>query len=210
VIGQGAERFDEIRLVTERLVLRAPVASLDAGPAAGMLGDPEVMRFLGGEVVPVAHHAAVVARWRARWEHNGMGTFVATRRDDECFVGRAGILVWDTRTWAQSTLADAGEHAQAELGWALVRAHWDKGYATEAARAVRDWAYADRGVRDLVSVIAPDNLRSQRVADRLGAVPAETVQLADAGPAVVWRHPSPRWRERAPADGPCSPCPNRG
>jgi RimJ/RimL family protein N-acetyltransferase len=114
---------------------------------------------------------------------------VLERRDDGRFVGRTGILVWDTRTWSHTSLAEAGEHAQPELGWALVRAHWGNGYATEAARAVRDWVRRERGVGRLVSLIAPHNAASQRVAERLGATPAETVELRDSGPAVVWVHP---------------------
>jgi RimJ/RimL family protein N-acetyltransferase len=54
-----------------------------------------------------------------------------------------------------------------------------------AAAAVRDWF----GHASLISLIAPDNVRSQRVAERLGATPAETVELADGGPHVVWEHP---------------------
>jgi len=72
-----------------------------------------------------------------------------------------------------------------ELGWALAREHWGHGYATEAAAAVRDW-FGGSGV---VSLIAPDNLRSQRVAGRLGAVPTESVTLSDSSEAVVWLHP---------------------
>lgn len=181
-----------LELVTERLVLKPPTPA-DAEDAGELLGDPEVMRFLGGAPVPPEHWDAVVAKWIARWQANGLGAFVLRRRDDGRFVGRAGILVWDTRTWTHErvTLAGAGEHAQPELGWALARAHWGNGYATEAARAVRDWVHRERHVERLVSVIAPDNVASQRVAQRLGAVPAETVTLFDSGDAVVWEHPAP-------------------
>lgn len=175
------------RLETERLVLRVPTPD-DATAAGELLGDPEVMRFLGGQPVPPEAWPVVVERWLGRWEADGMGPFVVERRDGR-FLGRTGILVWDTRTWTHATLAGAGSFAQPELGWALTRAAWGNGYATEAAGAVRDWVRVERGLRGLVSVIAPDNVASQRVAQRLGAVPAETVTLHDAGAAVVWRYP---------------------
>ena len=175
-------------LETERLVLRPPTAA-DAVDAGELLGDPVAMRFLGGTPVPAEHWHAVVAKWIARWQANGLGTFVVRLRDDGRFVGRVGILVWDTRTWTHETTSDAGEHAQPELGWALARAHWGNGYATEAARTVRDWVRRERGVGRLVSLIAPGNVASQRVAQRLGAVPAETVTLFDSGDAVIWEHP---------------------
>ena len=71
----------------------------------------------------------------------------------------------------------------------LIRAHWGFGYATEAAAAIRDWAYESRAIDRLVSLISPDNVRSQRVAQRLGATPTETVRPAHSQrETVVWRH----------------------
>jgi RimJ/RimL family protein N-acetyltransferase len=128
-------------------------------------------------------------KWLHRWEVNSLGPFVIERREDGRFLGRAGINVWDTRTWTHATIAEAGAFAQPELGWALVRAEWGHGYATEAAGAVRDWARTDGGIGRLVSLIAPDNIASIRVAQRLGARPAETVTLFDSGDAVVWEYP---------------------
>ena len=180
----------EVAIETARLQLRLPRLE-DATGAAGLLGDPEVMRFLGGETVPAEAVPEVVAKWIARWDDNGCGPFSLVRREDGCWLGRSGILVWDVRTWTHTTFAAAGEHAQPELGWALARAHWGSGYATEAALAVREWAYGELDVRRLVSVIRPDNVRSQRLAERLGATPGETVSLFDGGPHVVWEHAGP-------------------
>ena len=104
-------------------------------------------------------------------------------------VGQAGLMILDTRGWTPSTWTSAGRHAQPELGWALIRGHWGFGYATEAAAAIRDWAYESRSIDLLVSLISPNNPRSQRVAERLGAAPAETVTPAHTKQkTVVWRH----------------------
>jgi RimJ/RimL family protein N-acetyltransferase len=175
-------------LRTERLDLRLPTPD-DAEAAGAILADERVRTFLGGVSIPREHWRSAVERWIERWELNDMGPFVIERREDGAFVGRVGMIVWDTRTWTDSTFADAGEHAQPELGWALAYEHWGNGYATEAARAVRDWARAERGVTRLISVIAPANVASQRVAQRLGATPGETIQLYDTGDAVIWEHP---------------------
>lgn len=160
----------------------------DAAAAAELLGNPEVMRFLGGEIVPPEEVPAVVQKWLDRWELTGVGPFAIERREDRRFLGRAGVLVWDTRTWTHGSLAESGEYAQPEIGWALARAHWGNGYATEAAGAVRDWGRRERGFQRLISLIAPDNLASQRVAERLGARPAETVELFDTHEALIWVH----------------------
>jgi RimJ/RimL family protein N-acetyltransferase len=177
-----------VRLETERLVLRLP--RLDDAPAAAEhLTDPEVMRFIdiGGEAVPPDACVGVVQTWLDRWEANGFGQFAVERRDDGCFLGRVGLLVWDRRGWCQSTLRDAGE-PEIELAWTLARRHWGQGYATEAALAVRDWAFGDLALDRLVSIVHPDNRASERVAERLGARPGERIETTH-GPAVVWVHP---------------------
>jgi RimJ/RimL family protein N-acetyltransferase len=53
---------------------------------------------------------------------------------------------------------------------------------------VREWAYAERRLDRLISLIAPDNVRSIRVAAKLEATPERLVPTAH-GPAVVWVHP---------------------
>jgi RimJ/RimL family protein N-acetyltransferase len=125
------------------------------------------------------------------WRTDGLGPFILeTAATERQVVGQAGLMIFDTRDWTPSTWAKAGRHAQPELGWAVTRAHWGHGYATEAAAAIRDWAHERPNIDRLVSLISPDNVRSQRVAERLGAIPTETVTPADSKrTAVVWTHP---------------------
>jgi RimJ/RimL family protein N-acetyltransferase len=178
-------------LETERLLLRRP-SLRDAEAVLELVSDPVAMAFIGG-VHPdaVSDPALVVRRWLDRWQENGCGPFSVVRRSDDRWLGRAGVLVWDRRTWTQGSFSTAGEFAQPELGWALVREHWGRGYATEAALAAREWAYRELGAWRLVSLIAPANTRSAAVAERLGARPRETVTLVDSGAVVVWEHPPP-------------------
>ena len=56
-----------------------------------------------------------------------------------------------------------------EVGWTLARSRWGQGLATEAGRAAVDWAFAELDADRVISLIAPDNHRSRRVAERLGA-----------------------------------------
>lgn len=99
--------------------------------------------------------------------------------------------MWDARTWELSAYDVARDDAQTELGWALVSRVWGRGLATEAATAVGDWWYATREDVRLVSPISPDNVRSQRVAEKLGAVAEERIETA-FGPTDVWRYPPRR------------------
>ncbi len=140
---------------TERLLLRKPRLE-DAPALLALYTDPEAMRFIGGVRGELTDTDFVVRRWLERWELNGgFGQLVAERREDGAMLGRIGLVVWDTSVWTITSTREAGAHAQPELGWALVRGYWGYGYATEGARAVRDWARGELGIGRLVSVIAP-------------------------------------------------------
>ena len=174
-----------MKIETERLVLREPRLD-DVDAFVEFVADDEVMRWIGGRTGDRSAAQARVERWIESWDRDGVGQFSVLL--DGYPIGRVGLLVWDRRRWEPSSYAVAGDHAQAELGWALSRRFWGHGYATEAARAARDWARAEKGIDGLISLIAPDNVRSQSVAQKLGAEPGETVQSSE-GPLVAWLHP---------------------
>jgi RimJ/RimL family protein N-acetyltransferase len=173
-------------LQTERLVLR-PVRSDDVDAFLEMAADGEVMPWVGDEPGGRELAAELVARWCSRWETNGVGPFAMLL--DGVVIGRTGFVVWDTRDWRTTSYDVAGAHAVSELGWAITSRYWGHGYATEAARAARAWAYEERGIDRLISLIDPRNVRSTRVAIKLDAEPEALVQIADGPLAVVWRHP---------------------
>jgi RimJ/RimL family protein N-acetyltransferase len=157
-----------------------------------LFADARVMQGLNRDPVSAVEEArALIGAGIGGWRTNRLGPFILeTVTNDRQVVGQAGLMIFDTRAWTPSTWADAGRHAQPELGWALIRAHWGHGYATEAAAAIRDWARESRSIDRLVSLISSDNVRSQRVAERLGAIPNETVTPAHTKQkTVVWRHP---------------------
>jgi RimJ/RimL family protein N-acetyltransferase len=176
-----------MQIETERLVLRLPRLE-DADGILDSVSDPEVMRWIGAEPGDRAAAVAAVERWLARWEADRVGHFAIERKGDGRVLGRAGFLVWDRSTWESSSYAAAADDAETELGWTLAREHWGHGYATEAARAVRDWAYEERDVERIISLIAPDNVRSIRVAVKLCATPEQMIQTHH-GPTIVWVHP---------------------
>jgi RimJ/RimL family protein N-acetyltransferase len=169
---------------TERLTLRLPRID-DAEALLDFVGDAEVMHWIGDEPGGSEKAKTFIDRWMKRWERNGVGQFIVEH--DRQLIGRVGLIVWDRRTWKTSAYELAGEHAQEELGWALVRRAWGYGYATEAAQAVKNWCYKERGIERLVSLIAPDNARSQRVAEKLGATPEERIETT-VGPTDVWAY----------------------
>lgn len=148
-------------ITTERVLLRKPRLE-DAEDLAVAYRDREVMRFMGdGSTATLAEVERGIAQWLERWESWGMSLCCLERREDGRILGRAGFLLWDPETWEVPG-------NETEIGWLLAREHWGQGYATEAALALRDWAFEERGLTRLISLIQHDNVRSVRVAERLG------------------------------------------
>jgi RimJ/RimL family protein N-acetyltransferase len=150
-----------LTLETERLLLRRPRAD-DAPGLLEAFADPDAMRYIGdGSTTDLAGAEQAVERWLERWEAWGIGMFVAERKEDGRLLGRVGFLRWDPETW------EIGGSAT-EIGWGLAREHWGAGYATEAALALRDWAFGERELTRLISLIQHGNAASVRVAEKLG------------------------------------------
>ena len=189
-MARDTTSWETLSLYADRLCLRTPTPQ-DAEALYDLFADLEVMHGWGRHPVSTVEEVrAMIEGMFDGWRTDGLGAFVLeTAATDRQVVGLAGLMIFDTRDWTPSTWAKAGSHAQPELGWGLLPAHWGHGYATEAAAAIRDWAHERLNIDRLVSLISPDNVRSQRVAERLGAIPTETVTPAHSRrTTVVWRH----------------------
>lgn len=62
--------------------------------------------------------------------------------------------------------------------------HWGQGYATEAARAALNHGIATLGIKRIVSLIRPENVASIRVAEKIGHVLVEEIEI-QGGPALI-------------------------
>jgi RimJ/RimL family protein N-acetyltransferase len=100
----------------------------------------------------------------------------------------AGALMVEAagETVGQVGVSHGPRFPEAELGWLLYDGAGGRGYAAEAAGALRDWAFA-AGMPTLVSYIDPANAASIRLAERLGAVRDPDAVPQDAGD-LVYRH----------------------
>ena len=157
-----------MRLETERLRLR-PLALDDLDAIASFYADPEVIRYLGvGRPMSRTDSERSVQRMVRSWDLDGFGQFAVERKEDGAVVGRCGFLVWEAATLTATTEAEATGPIELEIGYALGRPYWGRGYATEAARAVRDHALGPMGRERLIAFIRHDNVRSRRVAEKLG------------------------------------------
>ncbi len=176
---------------TQRLLLRLPEPE-DADAIYRHLADPEVMRWIGIDGQTGTYDDAVerVGRWRRAWEIDGFGHFIVVCRDSGETVGRVGLLCWDPQTWRNGARAEIGDDAETELGWTLERAAWGQGFATEAAFAVRDWALREVRPGRLISLIHPDNVRSLRVAEKIGEEYQHDIVMYHGARVQLWSLPS--------------------
>lgn len=85
-------------------------------------------------------------------------------KPDDHFVGIAGLLHQEID----------GE-AETEISFRMLPEHWNNGYATEAAKACKEYAETTWGKKRLISVIHPQNHASIRVAHKLGAKRTKSV-----------------------------------
>jgi RimJ/RimL family protein N-acetyltransferase len=118
--------------------------------------------------------------YTAGWMLHGHGLWTVERRSDCTRVGFVMVgLEWGDE--------------EPELGYMTVPEHRGQGYATEAARAARNWGL--RLLPTIVSYVDPGNAASNRIAERLGAErdTAAGARLAarDGEPVNVWRHMAP-------------------
>lgn len=168
-------------LTTPRLTLRAPQASdwpafrafaLDARSAFVRMPD-----FDEGKAGRAFGH--VIGMWVMR----GYGQFVFCDRGTGEPLGMCGP--WHPVDWPE-----------AEIGWSIwVAAAEGRGLAFEAVQAARAHAFEALGWTTAVSYIDPDNARSIRLAERLGAMrDADAAHPHPAEPCLVYRHPHPGGR----------------
>jgi RimJ/RimL family protein N-acetyltransferase len=164
------------RLETERLVLRGPMAR--DWPLWRDFSASGRARHIGGPFdEPKAWRAFchVIGMWVAR----GFGLFVVTRKTDDTAIGMTGP--WYPIEWPEP-----------EIGWTLWSPDAEgKGYAFEAAAAARRHAYGVLGWTTAVSYIAPANVRSIALAERLGATLDRDATAPNDASDLVYRHPGP-------------------
>ena len=143
-----------LQLETPRLLLRPPrLDDLDAW--AAMMTDPEAARFIGG-TMPRALSWRGIMTMIGSWHANGFAMFSVIEKSTGRWVGRLGP--WQPEGWPGP-----------EIGWAIVRDCWGRGYAPEGAAAATNWAFDTLGWTEIIHSIAPDNLPSQQVARKLGS-----------------------------------------
>ncbi len=170
-----------MELRTERLLLREWRES-DRSAMAQINRDPRVTEFLNQRADRKSLRA--FDAWLAsHWERFGFGVWAVQGR----VAPLAGVLLGFTGVAYPEFLPAVA--ARPELGWRLASGAWGQGFATEAATAARDDAFARLALPELISLIDPANVRSQRVAEKVGMTrTGESVLNAAQGNMVdIWQ-----------------------
>lgn len=174
-------------LFTPRLILR-PLTGEDFEPWAAFHADEAVMRFLGGVQERATAWRGLCAMAGA-WSVRGFSMFSVIERATGRWVGRVGP--WQPEGWPGR-----------EVAWGIARDFAGRGYACEAAAASMDYAVDVLGWDRVIHTIDPDNLRSIRLAQRLGS----TNQGPTTLPAPfahfrvdAWGQSAAEWRSRRQA-----------
>jgi RimJ/RimL family protein N-acetyltransferase len=144
-----------MRLETERLSLRS-FREEDVDAMAQLFANPDFMRF-------------------------SLGVYTE-RSQTVAFIKK--VMGWDRASMpSQFAVVPCGEHAvigycgfhhhpevpgEVEIGYRLHPDYWNRGFITEAARAVRDHGFADLKLPRVISLIHPENIPSRRVAEKNG------------------------------------------
>src|SRR6476646_1404592 len=151
----GRRGVPTMQLETERLILRS-FRDEDVDAMAQLFANPDFMRF-------------------------SLGVYTE-RKQTVAFIEK--VMGWDrARMPSQFAVIPRGEHAvigycgfhhhpevpgEVEIGYRLHPHYWNRGLITEAARAVRDHAFADLKLPRVISLIHPENTPSRRVAEKNG------------------------------------------
>ena len=140
-------------LETERLRLR-PLELVDEDALFAVLGDAVAMQWYP-QALTREETRGWIERNRARFAEFGGGLFAMELRGE--LIGDCG-----------PTYHEIEGRQELEVGYHVRRDLWGRGFATEAARAVMEFAFARWKPYRLISLIRPENLQSRRVAEKNG------------------------------------------
>jgi RimJ/RimL family protein N-acetyltransferase len=147
--------FNQMILETSRLILRS-FQDEDIGRLAGLMANRDFMRFSLGPYT--REQTQGMLQKFLSWNQAGLPSqFAVIFRGNNELIGYCGFLHWH--------LDGADE---VEIGYRLHPDYWNRGLATEAARAVREHAFRDLILTKVISLIHPDNVASRRVAEKNG------------------------------------------
>ncbi len=141
-------------LETDRLIIR-PMNETDIDAVYEMRRDRDVMRFIREPVTNRAEAENWVNLISSRWADERIGFCSLIEKQTGKFAGWCGL--WQLK-----------ETDEIEVGYAIAREFWGKGYASESAEAFLEYGFKELNLEKIVAVARSENTASRRVMEKLG------------------------------------------
>jgi RimJ/RimL family protein N-acetyltransferase len=142
------------RIETERLVLRVPLKEDAPAVFAGWAQDKEVTRYLTWHPhQAIEQTEQFIQSCLLAWERETRFPYMITSKESDEIVGMIDPRI---------------EGPKVGIGYIAARAHWGKGYVSEATRAVIDWAFQQQSIYRVYATTDVENVASQRVLEKVG------------------------------------------
>lgn len=143
-------------LETDRLILRK-ITPEDEADIYAYCSDEEITRY----TVWYSHQSLDDTRWFMNWvfeqyNNHQVAPWGIEDKASGRMIGTTGFISWDT------------VNAKAEIGYAISRDFWNKGYMTEAVRKVVDFGFGSMQLVRIEARCHPDNIGSARVMEKSG------------------------------------------
>jgi ribosomal-protein-alanine N-acetyltransferase len=127
----------------------------DADSVFAMRSDEEVMRFIRAPQTNPKEAENWIKLISSRWESEKIGFCAIIEKKSNRFIGWCGL-------WRLT------ETKEIEVGYALFKEFWGRGYAVEASEALLQYGFEQLGLEKIVAVASPENRSSRRVMEKLG------------------------------------------
>ena len=155
-------------LETKRLILRRQVMD-DLDDLHALYCDPEITKY-----IPDAPRNQKETREELEWFLNGhpkhpeLGLWATIHKATGKFIGRCGLLPWIIEG-----------RQEVEVAYTIARKYWGQGLGTEVAQAILDYGFGELKLSRLICLIDPQNIASQKVAEKIGMTLEKRVEGID-------------------------------
>jgi RimJ/RimL family protein N-acetyltransferase len=160
---------------TDRLLLRQ-FQEADWKMLGEILSDPEAVRYTIKTPFSDWQTWRFLATYLGHWQIRGFGPYAVVEKSSGHMIGPVGL--WYPGDWPEP-----------EIKYTLNRHFWGKGYASEAALAVKNEAVKHLDRKTLISLILPENEASKATSRKIGGAYEKTIPFRD-GQAEIFRY---RW-----------------
>jgi RimJ/RimL family protein N-acetyltransferase len=161
-----------LELLTERTKL-TPLTITDIDIAVEMFTDPDVVKYIGGEVMSKDEVQKGMSTWIRRGGDGCIGIWCISNRETgekygDCYLLPIPIEEDDTN-W-DIVIPEVIPEGDIEIGYFLKKSAWGKGIATEVCRRLLKFAFEDTPLKKLVATIDDENHISKKVLEKAGFV----------------------------------------